>query len=164
MSRRYIIEDVELDPDRARSLYQAVLAWAAGRGERFVLHVRPADYTKEDELQRILALGGRKLPLGEHPGSRDAVQVEGQVDSGVIESLASMDVPERAIAGDLSPVEDLQILQAGRTIFAVYDYGRTQVLDLDYHDVLELKRFVAELRLDPDRIVIPAPKYVIGEV
>lgn len=119
-----IVDDVALEPDRARVLYEVVLVWAAGPGERLVLRIRRAHYEEEGDLDRILALGPPILKQDGQVASPNVVEMEAPADRTVVSSRAAMDVRERAIAGELRPVEDVLILRGDRTIFAISDYGR----------------------------------------
>jgi hypothetical protein len=47
---------------------------------------------------------------------------------------------------------DVEIERGGRSIYAAYDYGRTQVLELDDAELAELRAVFAAAGADPDRI------------
>jgi len=84
------------------------------------------------------------------------VRVEGTIRAGVIQTLLKGTAPARAIAGDDSPAEAIEISREGRVIYALYDYGRTQLLDVTAEELEELRRELTRLGLDP-ALLVPAP-------
>jgi hypothetical protein len=173
---RYFIDEGEIDEATALALYRAILRWAAARADRFVLGLQRNIYDDPDELARLLSLGvsGSAPGSGVPPdlvdrirqklfkGSSKAVQIEGTPNEELIRALTERAAPPLAVAGDLSPVEDILLLKGKRAFYALYDYGRTQMLDLDNHELESLRQTIQQAGFDP-AIVAVAPPRIIGE-
>ena len=103
-------------------------------------------------LDRILA----RLSLKRE----ESVQVTGKPDQAFVEALIRTEAPPKAIAGDVCPVEDLILHMGERALYAIYDYGRDQVLDLTEEQLESLRNELRRANLDPNR-VRPAPPYIV---
>jgi hypothetical protein len=156
MISRYLLDDSRLEPDDALALHRSVLAWAAERSDRFVLSVdrTVTDATVLDRLSRLRESAATAQ-------DQRAWRVEGVVDDDVVAILIDNAAPTGAIAGDLSPVEDLSLHSAGRRLFAAADYGRTQLLELDQDERASLVERLLRDGHEPD-VLRPAPPYVTG--
>jgi hypothetical protein len=89
----------------------------------------------------------------------DIIRVQGKADESFIQSLTSKGAPAKAVSGDVSPVEDVIVFIADRPLYASYDYGRTQVLELTQEELESLRKGLESQGLDSGRL-IPAPPYV----
>lgn len=149
--------------------YRTALAWAAVRGDRFIAGVEPSLYDDPAQLQRILALGSPEASNSDTPRSTlankgsatDFVRIEGRPAPGFVDELTSSPAPDRAIAGDLCPVDYLIIEARQRALYVCYDYGTVQILDLHPDEVESLTRALIEAGLDPDcSRPMPGPRVV----
>jgi hypothetical protein len=89
----------------------------------------------------------------------DILQVEGIPNETFVRELTSRTAPPKAVSGDVSPVEDVMIFIGERAIYASYDYGRTQVLELEDDELMNLQQTLKNAGLDPTHIIV-APPYV----
>lgn len=171
---RYLIDEHGIEPVTSLALYRTTLTWAAERGERFVLYFVPEAYDDPDVPTRLRALGtARETPssegspgvlgrlLGKLSGRKSRVEVEGHPDQSFVREMTEHTAPAGAVAGDVSPVEDLMVFAGDRTLYASYDYGRTQVLDMTDEELVQLRQALERSGLDPERVVA-APPYVTG--
>jgi hypothetical protein len=155
---RYLIDDRDADEAAARALYRTLIRWAAPHADRFVIGLQRAVYDSPDDVARFTALG---TVDDEREGSRDrdAVQIRGTLTEDAIRALTEHATPARAVAGDASPVEDVALFNGDRRIYALYDYGRTQMLDLDENQLASLRETLERAGFDPAVITI-APPYI----
>jgi hypothetical protein len=133
-----------------------------------VLHVHRGHYTDPNHVRRLLALGRTtRFPpvrtgllrsiLGLRP--EGPLVVQGVPTQTFITELTERRAPPRAVAGDLSPAEDVELIVGDRILYASYDYGRTQVLELDAAELSDLRSALSASGLDPDAVV-SAPEYL----
>lgn len=168
--KRYLLDDSDLDLNISLALYKTALTWASKRSDRFVLSLQPSAYDRPDDIAQYLSLGkviekqdikpkddlfSRLVEkcLGKEPA---VVQVEGEPDERFVRKLTGKGAPMTVVSGDLCPVEDVLIMAGERTIYALYDYGRDQILDLEDEELASLQEALGRAALDPNR-VIPAP-------
>ncbi len=90
------------------------------------------------------------------------MQISGASSQELIQALTEQAAPPRAVAGDLSPVEDILLFSGERTLYALYDYGRTQVLDLDNDELTNLRQTLEQSGLDPG-VIVMAPPYTTDQ-
>lgn len=154
---RYLIDDHELEPDTSRAIYRVVLTWAAVRSERFVMGIDPSAYDEPGELSRLIALAVH--PPAPVPSDPRTVRIEGVPDEHFIQILTTREAPPGAVAGDLSPCEDIELYRGTRILFACYDYGRTQMLTLEGSECQELRETFRRQSLDPT-VLKPAPPHL----
>jgi hypothetical protein len=164
---RYLIDQRRVEPETAQALYKIVLAWAADRGNRFIIRLQRGIYENPEDAARLLALGEATASYGEAPKDfigriiarvfpppTDMVQVEGVPNKEFVHELTHRDVPSKAVSGDLCPVEDLTVRQGERILFGSYDYGRDLVLDLSAEELDSLGATLDRAGLDPSRVVV----------
>ena len=170
---RYLIDDRGVEPEIALALYRTTLVWAASRAGRFQFSLRPSMYKSPEEVQRFYGLGTVVTPISPKvprtlfgwilarllPQREESVQVTGQSGLAFVKALTWAEAPPKAIAGDICPVEDLILYVGDRPLYAVYDYGRDQVLDLTEGELESLRNELQRANLDPNR-VRPAPPYI----
>jgi hypothetical protein len=173
---RYLINEPDADEAALLALYRAVIAWAATHADRFVISLQRDIYDDPDTAARFSRLGEIvTAPDADSPKglteqirarlrrrSPDDVQIIGTPGAEVIRALTEQAAPRRAIAGDLSPVEEILLFNGDRAVYALYDYGRTQVLDLDEHELTSLRETIGQAGFDPT-IIVAAPPYSTGE-
>lgn len=171
--KRYLIDEHDLEPETELALYRTTLAWAAGRAERFVFVLQPDLYDELAQVKLLTSLGSVTFSpevrgsdnwisrnLAKLFGkSKERLQVEGSPNDTFVQILTSMTAPPRAIAGDLSPVEDVEIFIGGRIIYRLSDYGRTQILELDNEELDNLRQVLEAAGLNAERVIL-APLYV----
>lgn len=169
---RYLIDDREADPETALALYRSTLAWAAIRGERFVLRLQTGIYDDPADVTRLCALGqttaaptvGPPSGLPDRilaklfPNPEDIVEVRGTPDEAFVRELTRKPAPPRAVSGDVSPVEDVMVLIGDRRLYSLSDYGRDQVLNLTEEELDSLRQTLRQAGLEQER-VIPAPSF-----
>src|SRR2546426_12138973 len=115
---RYLIDQRGLEPEIALAFYRTALAWAAKRGQRFVIHLRRGIYGDPQDAARLCALGEprastphipKDLPgrliARMFPAPSDMVWVEGMPDQVFVSELTRTGAPLHAVSGDLCPVE-----------------------------------------------------------
>lgn len=167
----YLIDQRDAEPEMLVKLYRAALAWAAERGNRFLIRLQRSVYTDPSQLARLLALGqvtqvtsdlppgfvGRLTEKLFRSGS-DIIQVEGTPGAAFTNELTQNEAPARAISGDLCPVEDVMVFVGSRVIFASYDYGRDLLLDLNDEEVENLRQTLREAGLEAERVK-PEPRW-----
>lgn len=171
---RYLLEDV-VDQPLAHARYHTVLRWAAGRSERFVITLRPGVYDEPADVEPFLALGEVKVvshrppPIGRlgrllaplRSRTARVVEVRGAPGPRFLQVLTGTGPPRRAVAGDLSPVEDVELYVDRRPLYGVYEYGRDQVLDLTPGELESLRELLRSEGFDPDHLA-PAPPHPSG--
>ncbi|HLO87002.1 MAG TPA: hypothetical protein VK203_18635 [Nostocaceae cyanobacterium] len=192
---RYLIDDWNAEPEESLALYRATVSWAARQSDYFVLSLQPDIYDSQFLLTKICALGEvERVPVPEptpeenlfaktikelfhpianvlevrfHQRPTELLKVYGKPSEDLITELTTRQAPERAIAGDLCPVEDVEMLigdgetpsVADRCIYILNDYGRTQVLDMTSEEMESLQEHLLSAGLNPSRLVL-APKYI----
>lgn len=170
MTRTYVVDESRLGRDDSAAAYHEVLAWAAARGDRFVLRLDRKAYDDRDQLARLEALGesgptrvegipddavGRALSkigraLG---GSEELVEVVGEPGPDFLSELRG-DVPAGARGGEIAPVEDVVVLDGDRRVYGSYDYAARQVLELDDDEVEDLRARLAAAGLEREAIAV----------
>jgi len=171
---RYLIDERNTEPATSLALYRATLAWASTQGDRFLLGLQSDIYDDPDDLAVLRALGQvapvpptRAPSTGGQPVTTpvalpaDLFRVEGVPGEAFVHELTRKQAPARAIAGDLSPAEIVLIFNSNRILYGLYDYGRTQALDLSSEELESLSCALERAGLDP-AYVIAAPNYVRG--
>jgi hypothetical protein len=183
---RYLIDDRNAELEESLKIYRVTLAWAMERGDRFIISLVPEIYDHPDIVTKISALGEEellpippptfeenlfieilksklsnltKLPIDIHERPTKLLKIQGKPSAELIRELTTQTAPNKAIAGDLSPVEDINIFLGDRYLYILQDYGKTQVLDLNAEELTSLKQTLIKANLDPDYLVI-APNYV----
>jgi hypothetical protein len=154
---RYLIDEKNTSPETSLALYQITLAWAASAGDRFVLGLHDEIYDNPDDFSRLTKLG--QPPLAPPLAIPGIVYAEGVPGPPLVEALTCRSAPARATAGDLCPAEIVLIYKGERTLYALYDYGRTQLLDLTPQELDQLRKTTSESGHDPASF-IPAPPEV----
>lgn len=171
---RYLIDQRDAEQEMALALYRAALAWAARRGDRFVMDIQRGVYDDPDAVGRLRALGRVTEVSSDLPrdlisrlvtklfrGGSDIIRVEGAPGAAFTDELTRTAAPAKAVSGDLSPVEDVQVFASERAIFASYGYGRDLILDLGEEEVESLRQALREAGLDAERVT-PAPATIDG--
>lgn len=161
----YLIDQHDAEPEMSLKLYRTALAWAAKRGDRFLIRLRRNIYTDSDQLSRLQALGQVTQVTSDLPpgligaltarlfrGGSDVLQVEGTPGPEFTNELTEHAAPPKAISGDLSPVEDVIVMAGRRVLFAAYDYGRDVLLDLEDEGLESLRRTLREAGLEDERV------------
>ena len=154
---RYLVDETELEPEDSLSAYRAALAWAVPRSDRFVLLIEPEVYDDHDYLLRLYALGKAALPADSRLD--DMVQVTGRPGAALIQELTRKQSPPKATSGDLCPVQQATLFEGERRLYACYDYGRTQILDLTPEEADDLRPALEQQGLNGG-ILKPAPPYI----
>lgn len=165
---RLLLDHRDTEPEAELACYRASLAWAAARGDRFVMTLEPEVYDSPSQMADLAALGRLTGVESEHrPGilgrllgrgaaSEGLVHVEGAPDERLVERLTGMPVPEKVISGDLCAARDVRILRGDRALYSVLEYGRDQVFELEGDEREELDRSLQGASAGPIRLV-PAP-------
>lgn len=154
---RYLVDEKELEPEDSLATYQLALAWAVPRSDRFVLLIEPEAYDDRAYLLRLYALGNATTP--EDSRLDDMVQVTGIPGAALIQELTRKQSPPNATSGDLCPVQQATLFQGERRLYACYDYGRTQILDLTLAEADDLRPTLEQKGLNGG-ILRPAPPYI----
>jgi hypothetical protein len=170
---RYMIGCQNAETETALALYRTTLTWAASYSDSFELDLQVNAYDDPDEVRHLCALG-QATAISDFKPQRSAldqlftrlfrkpansIQVKGTPDATFIRELTSKAAPANAVAGDVSPVEDLKLFSKGRLLYGSYDYGRAQVLDLTNEEYEELRQALEQAGLDPECLVL-APPYI----
>jgi hypothetical protein len=150
---RYMIDDRDAEPETSLSLFRTVITWTAIRSDSFVIALQPKVYDNPDDVTRLCLLGQVVAASG------DVVQVKGTPNETFIWELTKSAAPPKAVSGDVCPVEDVKLFIGERLLYALYDYGRVQILDLTFEEFKNLNQTLKETGLDPSS-VIPAPQYI----
>ncbi len=150
---RYLIDERDTTEASSFALYRTALSWAASRGDRFVLGLSAGDYDDRADLEALQRLGQPSSSPLVPPGMSGT---EGPLGPAFIAELTGRKAPPRATAGDLCPAEIVLVFAGGRTLYALHDYGRTQLLDLSDEELDEVRDALSRAGEDPARIV-PAP-------
>ncbi|HEX8227706.1 MAG TPA: hypothetical protein VF826_00140 [Chloroflexia bacterium] len=170
---RYLIDTKDLDPQTELAVYRLALAWAATRGERFTLSLQPGVYDNLEDVERLYALGEVEPVVPSEASSdflgrllskvfrrpEETVLVRGNINEAFVRELTRISAPDRAISGDVSPVEDVQALAGERVLYGVYDYGRDQVFDLTDEELESVREALEDAGIEPT-ILIAAPPYL----
>jgi hypothetical protein len=184
---RYLIDERDTEPEISLALYKSILTWAAARSDSFMLSLQSGIYDNLDDETRLRALGKVTTFLAPEPTvseihlfqevinifsnladivqvrvndrSTEVLQVRGTPDQMFVQELTRRGSPERATSGDLCPAEDVEMFVGDRRLYGLYDYGRTQVLDLTDEELESLCQTLTHAGLDPT-YVIPAPPYI----
>lgn len=173
---RYLINEQDTDEATALARYHAVVRWAAAHADRFLISLQRHIYDDPSAVARFSGLGEVvTAPSGEAPaslaqrgqaklskGASESLNIGGAPSEELIRALTEQTAPPNAIAGDLSPVEDILLFSGARTLYSLYDYGRTQMLDLDEQELADLYQTLQQAGLDP-AVVVVAPPYTTGE-
>lgn len=169
---RYMIDEQDLEPDTSLMVYRVTIRWATSRGDSFELNLQRDIYDDMDDVKRFCKLGTvTPLPPLSTPDSffsrvfakifrisEDIIQIKGNIGDDFIDALTDKPAPRKAVSGDVSPVEDVKVLIGKRILYASYDYGRTQVLYLNFQELKSLRQALKKAGLDPSCIV-KAPPY-----
>lgn len=146
---RYLVDESRLDFEQSRAVFRRVLDWAIPHADAFSLTIEPSIYTHSAQRDRILALSTRP-PLAL---ASEQTVVGGAPPAEFLEVLTATMAVTRPLPSDLSCIDVVELSRQGRRFYAMFDYGRTQVLDLSDEEVADLRQALGR---DAD-IVIPAP-------
>lgn len=172
----YLINEQDAEEAIALAQYHTVLRWAAGHADRFLISLQRHIYDDPGAIVRFSRLGEVvTTPNGEasanvtqrslaklFKGASESLKISGVPSQELILALTEQTAPPRAVAGDLSPVEDILLFSGERSLYSLYDYGRTQILDLNEHELVGLRETLRQAGLDP-AVVVVAPPYTTGE-
>lgn len=170
---RYLVDDHDLDEATALALYRTIIRWVAQRADHIEISIQRQVYDDPTAVADLLELGeitggaasqafGRSLQSTQRRGTSDSVRVSGAPNARFVSALTERAAPRRAVSGDLSPVEDIVLSRHGRVLYELYDYGRTQMLDLDDDELADLRQTLKRAALNPAAVVV-APPYVTDE-
>jgi hypothetical protein len=146
---RYFVDESRLDFERAQAVGTRVLDWAVPRADAFALRLDPTIYANRAQYERIAALGEQTIS----PSDRHQTIAGGKPPAQFVAVVTAQMALTRSVSSDLSCVEDIALYQRGARYYAMIDYGRTQLLDVDGEALAELR---AVLGADAD-VLIPAP-------
>ncbi|MEQ8963652.1 MAG: hypothetical protein RLP02_38065 [Coleofasciculus sp. C2-GNP5-27] len=184
---RYLIDERNLELDTSLAVYRTALTWAAARSEYFILSLQPGVYNNPEDETRLRALGKvTTIPIARATDSENllfqevvkffsiltdtlqirvkdrptqVVQVRGTPDDAFVRELTRKEAPEKAISGDLCLAEDVELFLGKRRLYSLYDYGRTQILDLIDEELESIHQTFTRAGLDPSYL-ISTPPYV----
>ena|SRR5690349_11191558 len=172
---RYLVDERGGDEATELALYRAVLRWAAAQAGRYVLRIQRHVYDDPTLVRRLSELGEVRLAATQNQSgiaqrfrswlskdSLESLEIGGVPNENLIAVLTGHAAPPGAIAGDLSPVEDIFLFKHERELYVLYDYGRTQILDLDPVELAELRQTLRDTGLDP-AVIVAAPPPVTGD-
>ncbi|MGB3692371.1 MAG: hypothetical protein WA865_11865 [Spirulinaceae cyanobacterium] len=184
---QYWINEKDIEPDTSLALYRCVVAWAADHSRYFIMTLQSGIYNHPEDEKRLCALGKVKtIPVSEptelenqlfqevitlvsslgdlvelRVGEKTTkiLQVQGIPNEELVRELTLQVAPDKAISGDTCPAEDLEMFIGDRRLYALSDYGRTQVLDVTTGEINSLHQTLRQNELDPSHIV-PVPNDV----
>jgi hypothetical protein len=140
-----------MEPEPALKLYRGLLRWAAERGDHFEFGYEPSMYDITDDVARFQALG---QVAGVSPQScTNTVVVRGRLSEPFVVEMTRQGAPDRAAAGDESPVDFIVIYSGERALYVSYDYGTVQTMDLTDSEVESLRQDLAHLGVESWRVV-----------
>lgn len=151
----YMIEQKDLELPVLLTMYQVSIAWASKRASRFRLWIEPDMYDRTDDLHRLASLGHQEGEAGQS-GSKE-LRISGVPNPVFQSELTRNTAPEKAVSGDICPVERVEITQSDRVLFGCYDYGRDMTFDLNSEELQELRGVLGSAGVDPERVVV-APR------
>lgn len=154
-TKRYIVEDASLSPNEALQLHRALVAWAASRADCVLLRIDRRDYEDPNEYKMFVELARERS--GRDDGATMGLKLP--PSEALVRALTTAEAPPKAIAGDLSPCEEVVILSNERRLYASYDYGRDQVLELERSERGHLLHLIRERKMDAD-LLVEAPPYL----
>lgn len=188
---RYLINDSELSEESALQLYQTMLTWFALHSDKFVFTIQSGVYDEQENEERLRKLGqitdievsemqaqissfsDKVLPLlnklselvevSLNDKERKVLKVEGNPTNEFIYELTHQSTPNLVVSGSPAPVEDLEMLDNGRSIYRLYDYGRTQIIEITELEFQDLCKTLERAGLNPTSIQI-APTYLTDQV
>jgi hypothetical protein len=120
--RRYQIAVSKVPEGREHELFATILRWAAPLAKRFTMLVDGPRYD-DREAARTLASFGR----------------DGALSEELIDALARYDTPPAVVEGIGSPVDYVILLEGDRAVYAVYDYGSGQTVDVTEDELRDLR-------------------------
>lgn len=158
----YTIRQKQLNSGSRRKLFHSLLGWAAPRSRRFLLSAYLPHYDDPEQIQRISSLGEAiddstfhriRKTVNPHPSGDDLLRVTGLPDEKFVRELLSLSPPPGAPIDDISPVEDLWLLDDDRVRYILEDYGRDHVVDIETLDnEPELRELLMSVGLDEESL------------
>lgn len=113
-----------------------------------MMGVDPGVYEDSNAGQTLVALGERVS--SPRPTRDRTVQIRGQVSDQLVRELSHRQTPPSIIEGVGSPVDYLIMLDGERAVYAVYDYGSGQTVDVSADELSELQNLLADRGLRCD--------------
>ena len=182
---RYLVDESNLDTEISLNLYRLIIRWVADHSDRFVLSLQSGIYSDPEDERRLRSLGEvmsepepettledqslfscivnifepiqNFVDITVNREAFEIIKVRGIPSNAVVEELTRQGAPQKAISGDLSPAEDIEFFIDQLCIYGLYDYGRTQVLDLTDSELEEFRRILVAADIDP-KVIIEVPK------
>jgi hypothetical protein len=186
--QRYLVDDSKLDLKEALSLYHVILQWSVNHSDKFIIMIEDGIYENLTTQTELLTLGSAKIIPTKTLLNQDnlilkkvlglfksldtfisvntenlpqkRIEIKGIPNLLFIQILTKQKAPIKAIAGDLSPVEEIYLFKNDGNIYSLYDYGRTQTLNLTQTELNELSQTLTNSCLSLSYL-IPAPSYLI---
>jgi len=161
----FLLEDARLDDETARQVYKTSVGWAAEFGSRYELTLQPELYEDREALARLLALGVvSRIPSSSGRVARWLAadhdvecRVSGTDMDGFVRTMTDQTIAVRARSSELGPVEDAAAFDDDTRIYALFDYGRTQLVDGTDEQLTALRRRLADL--SPEPLLRPTDDY-----
>jgi hypothetical protein len=158
----YTIRQKQLDSENRRKLFHALLRWAAPQSNRFLLSAYLPHYDDPEQIYRIRSLGEiiddatfhrMRKTVNPHPSGDELLRVTGLPDEKFMRELLGLSPPPGAPIDDISPVEDLWLLDDDRARYILEDYGRDHVIDIETLDnEPELRELLMSVGLDEESL------------
>lgn len=158
---RYMVNEQDTTPELSLAIYRAALRWASAQGDRFEVWLDLNAYKSDEDALPICALGQSVAVPGSKRfglGGR-AIAITGMPGAAFANELTRRAAPADNLAGDVSPVAEVSIHVGNRRIYASFDYGSTQLFDLDAAELEGLFRALKHMGLDPT-CIITAPDII----
>ncbi|HBE17710.1 MAG TPA: hypothetical protein DEG17_19425 [Cyanobacteria bacterium UBA11149] len=105
----------------------------------------------------VQELSGNKLELSTFSIPTKVVQVQGTPDEIFAKELTCKRPPQKALSGELCPVEDLEVFVGDRCLYRSSDYGTMQIFDLTEEEHESLLQTLKEADIDPTYLVRSLP-------
>jgi hypothetical protein len=123
--------------------------------------VTDADRLLRDALQNAVKLLtstlAYRIPVEVIDAPTEIVQVQGTPTDVFVKELTRKRPPQKAISGELCPVEDLDLFAGDRRLYSLPDYGRVQLLDLADEELESLCQTLSQAEFDPTHLVRSSP-------
>jgi hypothetical protein len=159
---RYTIQQQTLEPEERLRLFRELIRWAAPRSRRFLLSAYLPHYDDPEQIRRISGLGEviddstfhrMRKTVNPHPSGDELLRVTGLPDEKFVRELLDLSPPPGAPIDDISPVEDLWLLNDDRALYILEDYGRDHVVDIEALDnEPELRELLMSVGLDAESL------------
>jgi hypothetical protein len=122
--------------------FQVVLSFLLPRAARFEMLCEPDRQGAAAVVAQVRAHAQRCEPV-----DRTRLRLSGTTGEWLLPILAQGPLPDEAV-GDIAPCQELRLYRAdGIELFAVYDYGTYQILNLGEEEARELEARLAQERL-----------------